>query len=582
MIAPLNRFASHRLMTLVALATLAPASLYAQAVVAPETEEAAAGTDLQTVGVVALSSRNEILSDLDFLGELGGRPGISGVITFFSGGALDILEEGRPIGVVLQTDGAEFTPVACLPVSNIDDVLEVAENFGLEPFDAGEGTYEIEIQEQTAYLKQSGNWVFAAQSLEALAAAPADPTSVLNKLVTSYDLGATVMVQNVPKLYREIALDQLREGMEEGLVQEEDESDEDFAVRRKQAEAQIEQISDMIEGLEEITLGWGIDSEGRQTYLDAIVTGVEGSDIAMAMSVYDNTTSGVTGFHRPEAAMSLLTTGTSPPELLEKQKAQAETAVEMMRMQVANLIVESERLNDWLDNDPLRQAALLAVADDLLVVYRETIKAGKIELGASLDLGDSGFDMIGAVYVTDKTKIESAFKTFAERVAKQDVEWAYATHAGVTMHGMSLPVPDNGKARETLGETLRVIMGVGGERVYFAVGPRGEESLKGAIDKSATMTDKQILPGEMIVSLGQLLGAAEKVAGDEPQAAAIIGMMLDAIEDAPEGTDRLVVTSEAIDNGVKSRFLIEGGVLEAFGKMAAQAAAMQQQGGGGF
>lgn len=578
MIALPKRF-SQQFVLLTALASLAPTAGWAQAVAEPETE-AAAGTDLKTVAVAALSSRDELLKDLDFLGELGGRPGISGVITFFSGGALDVLEEGRPIGVVLQTDGAEFTPVACLPVSDIDSVLEVAENFGLEPFDAGNGVYEIEIQEQTAYLKQSGAWIFAAQSLEALGTAPADPTSELAKLVASYDLGVTVMVQNVPELYRQIALDQLRQGMEEGLTQEDDESEEDFESRRKLAEVQIDQIADLIQGLDEITLGWGIDSEGRQTFLDAIVTGAEGSDVAMAMSVYENSTSGVTAFHRPEAAASLLTTGTTPPELLEKQKEQTEAAVEMMRTQVAKGIEEA----DQIPSEKMREA-LLAATDELIDVYGDIMREGKLELGASLDLAGDGFDLIAGAYCPDPSKVESAFKKLAEGAADQPnfpgVEWGYATHAGVKMHGMSLPVPDNGKARETLGETLRVVMGVGGERVYLAVGPRGEEALKKAIDDSAKMTDQQIKPGEMIVSLGKVLGAVEKVASDNPQAGAIIGMMLDAIEDAPEGTDRLVVTTEAIKNGVKIRYLIEGGVLEAVGKMAAQAAQMQQQGGGG-
>lgn len=582
MIAPQPRFAPRLLMALASLATLTPLGRAQTATAEAEATESATG--LKTVAVAGLSSRDELLKDLDFLGELGGRPGLSGVITFFSGGALDVLEEGRPIGVVLQTDGASFTPLGCLPVTDVDRVLEVAENFGFEPLEAGDDVYEIELPDQTIYFKSAGEWVFVAQSEAALASAPADPTQMLNKLTASYDLGVTANVPNVPEMYRQIALEELRNGMEEGLVQEEDETDEDFQSRRDLAESQIDQLADMIEGLDQVTIGWAIDSEGRRTFLDAIITGLPDSDIALAMSVYDGSTSGVSGFHRPETAASFLTTGTTPPELLEKQASQVDATVEMLRTQAEKGIEEADKLPD----DPAFREALHSATDDLIDAYGDMLRNGRIEMGGSLNLEGDGFDLILGAYVTDPSKIESAFKKLAGAAETQagdkwpGIEWGYAEHAGVKLHGMSLPVPDEGPARETFGETIRVLMGVGAERVYLAAGPRGEEALKKAIDDSAGMEDKEILPGEVIISLGQVLAAAEKVSSDNPQAAAVIGMLVESLEEAPEGSDRLVMTTEAIENGVKIRYLIEGGVLEAIGKVAAQAAAMQQQGGGGF
>lgn len=573
------RFAPRLMLALATLATLSPLSQAQPAVAEPE-----AATGLKTVAVAGLSSRDELLKDLDFLGELGGRPGLSGVITFFSGGALDVLEEGRPIGVVLQTDGASFTPLGCLPITDVDRVLEVAENFGFEPLDVGDGAYEIELPDQTIFFKSVGEWVFVAQSAAALASAPADPTQTLAELTASYDVGVTGMVQNVPEMYRQIALEELRNGMEEGLIQEEDESDEDFQARRKLAEAQIDQLAEMIQGLDKVTIGWAIDSEERLTFLDAIITGLPGSDIALAMSVYDGSTSGVSGFHRPETAASFLTTGTTPPELLEKQAAQVDATVEMIRAQAAKGIEEADELPD----DPEVREAIHSAMDDLIDAYADMLRTGRIEMGGSLNLEGEGFDLILGAFVTDPSKVESAFKKLATVGEKEGgdkwpgIEWGYAEHAGVKLHGMSIPVPDEGPAREAFGETVRVLMGVGAERVYLAAGPRGEEALKKAIDDSAAMADKEILPAEITISLGQILAAAEKVSQDNPQAAAIMGMLVESLEEAPDGADRLVMTTEAIENGVKVRYLINGGVLEAIGKVAAQAAAMQQQGGGGF
>ena len=55
----------------------------------------------------------------------------------------------------------------------------------------------------------------------ALASLPADPAAELNKIVADYDLGARVSVQNVPQHYRQMALEAMKSGMEDGLKRKE-------------------------------------------------------------------------------------------------------------------------------------------------------------------------------------------------------------------------------------------------------------------------------------------------------------------------------------------------------------------------
>lgn len=576
-----------RLATLVALVSLLPHAAHGQAVAAPEAPPAEQAIAAQTtVAVATLAGYDALLQDVDFIGELGGRPAtadmVEGMLAFFTGGrGLEGLDKSRPIGVVLQTDGSNFTPLGCLPVADLSPMLELAENFGFEPVDAGEGVYELELPEQTIFFKQTGQWTYVGQTAAALASAPADPSQALSKLIDQYDLGVQVFAQEVPAMYKALAIDEMRKGMDEGLAQQEDESDEEFEARRKMTEAQIDQLVDMIDGLDEVTVGWTVDSEGKRTFLDAELTGVPGSDMALAMSVYGESTSGVTGFHRPEAAASVLTIGSTPPELMEKQKEQIDATVEMLRNQAQKGIDEAKEIPD----DPEVREAISSAMDDLVDAYGDMLRSGRVELGGSLDFAGEGFDLIAAAYVVDTTKVESAFKKLAEAASKQEgfpgVEWGYAEHAGVELNGMTIPIPEAAEQfRDTIGESIRIVMGVGGERVYLAAGPRGEESLKKAIDTSAEMTGKAILPAELVVSLKQCLTAGEKMA--QGQASAVIGMMLDSLEKTPEGSDRIVVTAESVENGVRIRYLLEEGVLKAIGQMAAQAAAMQQQGGGGF
>jgi hypothetical protein len=584
---------SRRLVALATLASLTPvvfgSAAFAQKTVDAPAVEAPAAGETKTIAVAALTSYNQLLEEIRFLGALGGNENagdwVEGMIAFFTGGrGLEGLDKDCPIGVVLQTDGASFAPIGCLPVADLTPVLELAENFGFEPVDSGNGVYELELPDQTVYFQQVGAWTFVAQTPEALAQAPADPSKDLTKLVEKYDLGVTLYSQNLPEMYRQIAMEQLRQGMEEGLVKEENETEEEFEARRELAETQIAQLSDLIDGLDVVTVGWSVDAEKKHTFLDAELTAIEGTDLALAMTTYDNATSGVTGFHRPQAAASVLTSGVTPPELLEKQKAQNEAAIEMVRSQIDKALQEQIE-EGKIPDDPAVQDAIKGATADLVDVYADMVRNGRIEIGGSLDLSGEGYDAIAAAYVPDPAKVEAAFKKLADAAAKEPkfpgVEWGYATHAGVTLHGMTVPVPEEpAQGRQALGETVRVIMGVGNERVYFAMGPRGEESLKKAIDESAAKAGQPISPpGELIISVGQLLTASEKVS--PPNVAPMIGMILSGMEDVPPGTDRVVISTESIDKGMRIRYLFEHGVLKAIGQAAATAAAMQQQGGPG-
>lgn len=572
------------------LLAVAPATLHAQAVAeAPDAEASMAEAgELKTVAVVALSGYDELLADIDFLGELGGRPAtadmIEGMLAFFTGGrGVEGLDKDRPLGLVLQTDGSGFTPMACLPIPDATPLLELAENFGFEPLDLGDGVYELELQEQTVFFRQTGAWTFFAQAADALEQAPADPSAVLSELTDKYDLGLRIVAPNVPEMYRQIAIEQLRQGMEEGTPEQaDDETDEEYQARVDLAEANVKQISDLIDGLDTIVAGWNIDAENRRTFLDAELTGLAGSDFALAMSYYEDSTTGVTAFHRPGTAFSALTVGVTPPELIEKQRAQIEATIKMFRSQAAKAVRESDDLPD----DPEVRETLIEVADDLIDVYEAAAESGRIELGMSLDLAGEGFDAIAGAHTPEPQKVEEAFKKLAgvaPKIAAEQgwndlppVEWNAGEHAGVTMHALTMPLPpEAGRLIEAVGESIRITMGVGQERVYVAVGPRGEEQLKAAIDGSAARVSEEVLPGEVILSIGQVLKAAEPFA--EGQAAPVISMLVESLEEAPENTDRLVVTTEAIDNGVKVRYLLEEGVLKAIGQAAATAAQMQQQ-----
>src|SRR5690606_36983965 len=107
--------------------------------------------------------------------------------------------------------------------------------------------------------KEVEGWAFVAQDKESLADVPAKPVDLLGALPTEYDLAAKLNLNNIPELFREMIIAQMRNGIELSLEQEPGESDEDFAQRQQMVELQVAQLERMFTEITDLTIGWNVD-----------------------------------------------------------------------------------------------------------------------------------------------------------------------------------------------------------------------------------------------------------------------------------------------------------------------------------
>ena len=200
-------FRRRRSISIVALLVLAAGVLSARPAFAQaddQTAPAAAPGEIKNVAVVAVSSYDKLIADVGFMGSLADRPElgqmIEGTIALFTQGkGLNGIDKTKPWGVILQTDGQQFLPVACLPVTDLNQVLGIVQGFGAKVQDAPDGGKQIDLPNgKSIFVKTSGTWAYLAQNGGSLEHLPADPQAALGELVTNYDLGARVSVQNVP------------------------------------------------------------------------------------------------------------------------------------------------------------------------------------------------------------------------------------------------------------------------------------------------------------------------------------------------------------------------------------------------
>jgi len=581
----LTRRRSLVLSACVAVATfaLSNARLVAQATLeaTPATPAAVAG-ESKTVAVIGITSYNNLIGDINFIGSLADRPELGqmlqGTIALFTQGkGLDGIDQSKPWGVILQTDGQQFQPVGCLPVTSLDKVLAIVRGFGTQVQDGPDGAKLIRLPNgQSIHLKHSGNWAYIGQSAEAIANLPADPEAELNQIVAEYDLGARVNVQNVPEQFRQMAIQAMKSGMEDGLERKDDESDADYESRRKMAQAQIAQLEQMINEIDEIVTGWAIDSTQQKTFLDFTYRFLPGSKMAQQIAGYGTPKTNFAGFYQPDAAATFSFSTQANPETIQENIDQMRATMATMRKQAETAIDEEENIPD----DETR-AAVKAALGDFMDAFEATMESGQMDGGGALALGADKFTLIAGVQVKEPSKFETGLKKLAAIAEKEPnfngVQWNAASHEGVNFHALSVPVPaDEEQARQIFGEEVSVAFGIGSEAVYIAAGQDNLDAVNKAIDASKAEPNKQVPPFEFSASLGQILQFA--AANAKPDDRPLIQSVADMLKNDAQGRDHVRISGKFIENGLQYRTEAEEGVLRAIGKgaMLAQQKAQQE------
>ncbi len=532
--------------------------------------------EMKPLAVVALSGYDSLVEDINFLGSLAGQPQIASMYEPMIMGFTQGLDKTKPIGVIVQSDGVSFGGAACLPVTDLEKLLMPLQAFGVMPEKQDNGTWKIVTPDKTIFAREAAGWVFLAPMEQFLESLPAAPDALLAEISNEYDLGARVHVQNIPEAYRQMAIQQLEMGMKAGLRKLPNESDAQFESRKELTGMQIEQIKRAISELDQATIGLALDSEQQRTYLDFAYTAVPDTKLAEQLTLNKDPKTNFAGFFQPDAAMMM----TFASKVGESDIAQVNQMFDTVRKQVMTAIEEEGDL----PSEKAREVAKSAV-DDFLDAFQATLQAGVMDGGAVLNLAPNSMTLVAGGFVGEPAKVESGLKKLVE-LAKEEkdfpgIAWNSDNHGDVSFHTISVPVPANEEEpRKLFGDTMEIVVGIGKQSVYFALGRDCISAVKGVIDASAAEPQKSVPPMEMSLSLQQIMNTAVEFAEGEEEKATIrsIAAML-ASDDT--GRDHVRIVVQPIPNGVRSRVELEEGVLRAIGAAAMQAK-MQAAGAGGF
>lgn len=541
----------HLVLSLMALALVA-----SHAVRALAKEEDAA---VKPVAVLTIASYERLMTDIGFIGNLAGSPdldkNLEGMIQLFTQGqGFAGLDKKRPLGIALTTDGTQFQPLIVLPVDNLKTLLEALAGLVGDAQDVGNGMFELNVFNQKIFVKEKNKWAYMGMAPEAIDTAPDDPAKLFGGLEKNYDIGARLYVQNVPELYRSLLIDQLKIGVEAGLGRQPDETDDAYNARKKIVETQMERLSKGINELEQLTLGIAIDVPAKEAILDIDVTAVAGSDTAKQLASLQTGSSDFAGFLVPEAAASLNVTA----KISKTDGEQLISGLNGLRDQVLKHLDESSRLPD----DAAKKLAK-EMAGQAFDAIKSTIESGKIDAGATLNVGDKSLALVAGAYVSDPKALEEALKKFVKLSENEPgfppVKFDAVTHAGVRFHTASIDVPESESISKVLGGKLDVAVGIGEKSVYLALGTDSLKLVQTLIDKSKAEAGKQLPPFQLNVSLGPVFQFATALQ-DNPAVTEMAKELAKA-----KGKDHVFVTVTPQPNSIKIRVKAEEGVLQLLG-----------------
>jgi hypothetical protein len=529
------------------------------------------------LAVVSISSYDELMRDADFLGSLAGQPKASmaleqTVMAMTQNKGLAGVDKSKPMGVVVETANDMPGGAICIPVTDVNAFLDVAKGFGVTVKDADDGLKQITLpQGQGAFLKSTQGWALLSLSPAMINAVPADPGTLLTPLAKEYDLAVQIHVQNVPESYRQMAVDAMSQGAQQGLAKKEGESDEDHAAREKLVQMQLDELKQFMNELDQFTVGLSIDGAQQRAFLDIAYTGTPGSKLAKDLAEAADAKTNFAGFVQPNAAMTL----SSASKVTESNSAQIDQMIEAVGSQLNTQVDDADDLSD--EGKKNAKGAI----EDFLAAAKATLKSGVIDGAAALTLSADSLTLVAGGHVAEPQNVESGLKKLLEVAKEKDadklpkVQWNAEKYGDVSFSKFTHDVPeDKEDVRKLLGEKLEMFLGIGKDSVYFAAGKDAMTAVKKAIDDSKQSPNKPASQGELTFALGQILTAAKTIADDDakPQLEAISQML-----SGGSGRDHIRIVGQPIENGVRMRIEAEEGVLKALG-MAAMQAQMQAQG----
>jgi len=529
------------------------------------------------VAVVSLSSYRDALRSIDMISQaqlpgdtraIGSRTeapaitleGLSRLREILTAMAeLAGVDETRPWGAMLQTDGKRYRNHAFAPMSNLSHLLEFLSIADVTRVD--ERTSKIPFADQVVYARQEGPWAHVWTGSEELEGVPTIPESTLAALRQQYHLAVALYPQNLLSAERQAIDTSLQEFAQESAQQLPTEADEEYAIRRSMTGEVARNFSALLNEIDTILLGWTLDGRQNRTGCFELTTkAMLGTEFARDWARRASLKSSLGAFDLPNSFV------------------QARWSTALTQSEITDLVSALDRVRssalDELENQGLNDSEFVAarrVVDDLMDVVEETAQSGDLDGGLAITAGPHGTTFVAGVRVAQISKLEDMFVQLVDMLQEENPsitvksgEPGTADFTGFRLYTISTApddvVPGQDAPAGECWDFSVVAVGFGKRDVYVATGRNAMSTLKQAIKQSEASGTRTEIPLRLTVTLHPL---AELLAATGDQSTKRAAREVAAALAASPGKDHIRLALEPIERGVRIRLEFEEGVLNA-------------------
>jgi hypothetical protein len=524
--------------------------------------------ELKPVATVSFAGYDKLKDNVALIGRLGGNPqlaeGLEKMLQGMTKGkGLAGLDTKRPWAVVAMTDGEmAFPTFGFIPVTNLKQLVAAVQSNPrtVNVIKTDGNKYLIRAGMVPLQIRQQGDWAIVTPVNEKLDKLP-DPIKLLGSLPTKYDLAVRISINNMPEQIRQIYLAGIQARAAAELEQKPGETNAQYSGRVVATKWSIQQFTTLVTNLDDILLGWSVDSSVERSHVDLELTAKTGTPLAAQFAKIKPGNTDFAGLRIPGAAATIGKT-------LSLTDADVAQAKEILAGFHKTLDAEFERQN--LSDDQLK--ASKQTADDMFNVVQKTVEAKRSDGGLALLLDSSGATLVFAGHVVDGGKLNDALRQLVKfdpestKAFTLDVE----TYQGVRFHTFSMPTPDP-RLVPLVGTTLDGVIGIADDKVLVAAGRNAVATLKKVLDDSKAAPGKEVPPFEINVDVGTIAKFVQAVKvddgkPDEPGVnwAFLFLQQLDTAGDKAH----ITLTASPIPVGMRVRLEVEEGLLKAFATMA--------------
>ncbi len=532
---------------------------------------------LKPVILAVFPSYDELMADVDYLGGLSGQPQASQQIEqilalFTQGQGLAGLDKTKPCGAAMFLDGGQPVGAAFVPVTDVKKLLASLEGFvGVaEESQDHHGLLELSVQGQTLYVKQQNGWAWFSNSPDLLAKVPKTPQEWIGPLAKLYDFAVQVRLQNIPEFYRQLAIELIRQGAEEGRAEIDD--PELQKMQKKALQIQLKQVEEIISSLDQITLGCRVDRKNRNVGVGVQLTALPDSVLGRVMAGYSPLPARFTAF-APQGAIFRINMAAGIGDAVRDYYRGQWGEIEELLTMVGDL--RKKIPPDSKDAEKMQ--GVISFLKGYMQFLNEVLEADGYELAFSVENQQGHLFLSGVGYAPGGPNfvefVTRGLDTLTEVAGEHlKIQRDVARQGDVRFHRISAELDEEERAEveQLFGTGAALVLAVSPNGVFAAYGAQALEKLQKRLAAAKASPPKK-LPyfGYGEFALRPLLDLLKKQVPHEE----VVPVMLEAL---PQGNqDKVRLKNQLLRNGQRIELVIDEGVLRAI--LAAVRASQEAQ-----